>query len=904
MRITQNILINNFLRNLNSISARIERTQQQLATGVKYSRPSHGPIEVSQVVGFQSAIARIGQYVKNVDDGVSQVGYIDTIMQAVIADIGRARDLSLDGANDNLNQADRRAIGQEINLILESTLSNANSQFRDRYTFAGWQTRTVPFEAVLNARTGCIEDIIYHGDRGRIDRLVGEGDQLAVNVSGKHLFLEQTYTLKGRILPSDVPLGFEGTLTLNEVDFLISPEQTLTDIALMLNAASGETQVFASISDSRLVLESAAAVSEFTISDNRSGRLLENLGLRLMGAFNTGMYAPTLPIVDSTPAIFVGAGPVANLTYDETNNCLNIFLGADANDGVSKSANIFITPGTYASVADLITELQTQIDAAFGANRIKVSDAGGGVLQIETVATGDEIDPGDLVIGGPVKGYDDTASDSADLNLVAVVGNAPPTPAGIAGTDGNDKIIIDLGPTTSKNGLDVPPQTIDLRASMITTVDDLLDEIKYQIFQNDTLRGAVEVSLVDGRVHFETTNKGQDVSASDFVISEGATGTLTALGISDVPLPARHVGAPIIFPFIVVPGFNDTIIIDVGPSVSLDGTDPDPVIVTVPPGIYNNINQIANALNAAIQSTPALNGAVQVSIQVPNRLVLSSVNTGSGVHGEDLRIGGPLTATLGWTPGYATHGGGTEDGGGIELEPNNIFNTLITLRDDCTGTVGPYSELLTAMDENGEMLGLLEGDIVTVEYDAGVFTFRILAKDTFEDLVENIQEIMGTRAKVRLTGDGRVEIENLETHQLADLRISAESATGEARTVFNAVFSELASSIPGLTKVVTRIMTDPTRYLRLGDEDIVLIDHDQENLLRYEAIVGARANRLGTILNLFAAEDLNVKELKNATEAANYAEVLTTLSQQELILQSSLAVGARVLPPSLLDFLV
>jgi flagellin-like hook-associated protein FlgL len=163
---------------------------------------------------------------------------------------------------------------------------------------------------------------------------------------------------------------------------------------------------------------------------------------------------------------------------------------------------------------------------------------------------------------------------------------------------------------------------------------------------------------------------------------------------------------------------------------------------------------------------------------------------------------------------------------------------------------------------------------------------------------------MGTRAKVRLTGDGRVEIENLETHQLADLRISAESATGEARTVFNAVFSELASSIPGLTKVVTRIMTDPTRYLRLGDEDIVLIDHDQENLLRYEAIVGARANRLGTILNLFAAEDLNVKELKNATEAANYAEVLTTLSQQELILQSSLAVGARVLPPSLLDFLV
>ncbi|HDS30936.1 MAG TPA: flagellar hook-associated protein 3, partial [Firmicutes bacterium] len=469
MRITHNIMIANFLRNLNAISNRLEVSQKQLATGLKYNKPSDGPIEVGQGIGFQSTIARFNQYMKNVDDGTSQVSYIDTIVQSVIDDLGRSRDLALDAANDNMNLADRRTIAQEINQIIRSTLSNANTKFRDRYSFAGWNTLTMPFEAIYNPRTGFVEDVIYYGNRGKIDRLVGDADQLTINVSGKSLFLEQTYTRIGRVLPGRVPLGFDGTIRVNGVSFRITPDMTLQSIALKIDSMNKQTHVFAYVDQGRLILESATALSEFTITDDQNGKLLENLGLFVSGAFNVGISPPTLPIVDSTPAIFTGAGPVANLTYDETNNTMNIFLGADANYGISKAANIFITPGTYASVDDLIVELQKQIDAAFGSNRLIVSDAGGGVLQIETVATGDEVDAGDLVIGGPFNGLPDTASDSADLNLIAVVGNAPATFAGTAGTDGNDKIIIDLGPSASKSGLDVPPQTIDLRAGMITT---------------------------------------------------------------------------------------------------------------------------------------------------------------------------------------------------------------------------------------------------------------------------------------------------------------------------------------------------------------------------------------------------------------------------------------------------
>ena len=907
MRITHNILISNFLRNLNAISNRIERSQQQLATGVKFSHPSDGPVEVAQIIGFNSSISKIAQFLKNVDDGSSQVGSIDTTLQGVINDIGRAQDLSLDGANDNLNQADRNTIAQEIGLIIDSTLSNANSRFRDRYMFAGWRTREVPFEGLYNERTKLLEDVLYKGNRGRIGRLVGDADNVQVNINGKDLYMEYTYTQVGDALPTDIPLGFSGILTINGVDIEIEPEFNLVDIQRLLENNAHRTHVFASIENSRLVLESAYAVRGFSLTDNKNNRLIEDLGLDIRGAMNLSSAPPSFAIVDSTPAIFTGAGPVANLTYDNSNNVLNIFLGADANNGVSLAQNIVITPGSYATVGDLINEIQARIDAAFGENKIMVSDAGGGVLRLETVATGDEIDAGDLVIGGPHDGINDTASDQDDLNLIGVAGNAPPTPAQVDGTDGNDKIIIDLGPTASKNGLDALPQVVDLRAGMIGSLDDLLDEIKYQIFQNDVLRGAVNVEYYEGRLKFETVKTGDGVLASDFVITEGATGTMAALNLTNISFPAYYDGVPLGFPLAVIPGFNDTITIDLGPSATYDGTNPAPVTLNVPTGIYNNIGQIFAMLNDWITSDPVLDPALQLSIAGPpgsEYLHIETKLSGGDIRDTDFAITGPFAGTIGWNVANVVPGSGPVDGRGVEIQPSNIFNTLIQMRKDLFGVVGDDTKLIDAINNDRVLLGINEGDTITVTYDAGTFSFKLLDNDTFESFARTLEEIFNGRAKIRLTTDGRIEIENLETFQIQNVTITAVSPAGEDRDKFNEIMGEIPTTVAGLSKAVTGALYDSQRYLRLGEEDLVLIDGDTENFLKHESIIGARANRLTTITNLFTAQDLNVKELKTTIEAQNYPEVITALSQQELVLQSALGVGAKVLTPSLLEFLL
>ena len=69
------------------------------------------------------------------------------------------------------------------------------------------------------------------------------------------------------------------------------------------------------------------------------------------------------------------------------------------------------------------------------------------------------------------------------------------------------------------------------------------------------------------------------------------------------------------------------------------------------------------------------------------------------------------------------------------------------------------------------------------------------------------------------------------------------------------------------------------------------------------AQVGARTNRLETQQSRLKDLELNVEDLLSKTEDADMAKAMVDFSMQQSIYQSALQSGARVLQPSLLDFL-
>lgn len=84
----------------------------------------------------------------------------------------------------------------------------------------------------------------------------------------------------------------------------------------------------------------------------------------------------------------------------------------------------------------------------------------------------------------------------------------------------------------------------------------------------------------------------------------------------------------------------------------------------------------------------------------------------------------------------------------------------------------------------------------------------------------------------------------------------------------------------------------------IGDFDKLI-----DNVLSERAVVGAKVNRLESSIARSEAYEEDLTALASKLEDADYAMASIGLSTQQTIYQASLAVGAKIIQPSLIDFL-
>jgi flagellar hook-associated protein 3 FlgL len=89
----------------------------------------------------------------------------------------------------------------------------------------------------------------------------------------------------------------------------------------------------------------------------------------------------------------------------------------------------------------------------------------------------------------------------------------------------------------------------------------------------------------------------------------------------------------------------------------------------------------------------------------------------------------------------------------------------------------------------------------------------------------------------------------------------------------------------------------------IGGRDLGLIQSALDNILRYNAEVGARVNRMETVKSRLTTDQVSMKDILAKTENVDLSETVMHLKMLEYVHQSALASGARILKPSLIDFL-
>jgi flagellar hook-associated protein 3 FlgL len=81
------------------------------------------------------------------------------------------------------------------------------------------------------------------------------------------------------------------------------------------------------------------------------------------------------------------------------------------------------------------------------------------------------------------------------------------------------------------------------------------------------------------------------------------------------------------------------------------------------------------------------------------------------------------------------------------------------------------------------------------------------------------------------------------------------------------------------------------------------IDLAIENVLKYRTELGARANRLDMVKSRIIQDRTNMEDILSKNEDVDMADAITRLRMLELVHRSALGVTARVIQPTLLDFL-
>lgn len=89
----------------------------------------------------------------------------------------------------------------------------------------------------------------------------------------------------------------------------------------------------------------------------------------------------------------------------------------------------------------------------------------------------------------------------------------------------------------------------------------------------------------------------------------------------------------------------------------------------------------------------------------------------------------------------------------------------------------------------------------------------------------------------------------------------------------------------------------------VGSRAIGGVDLAIENVLKYRTELGARANRLDMVKARIIQDTTNMEDILSKNEDVDLAEAITNLRMLELVHRSALGVTARVIQPTLLDFL-
>lgn len=290
MRITNQMVNNNLLKNINRHQVDMDEVQNQISTGQKIRRPSDDPGLATNQIAFRSRLYELNQYQKNMDDSKSRLDMIDGNLDRVTDILQRLRELTVQAANGTY-QGDKGfeldvAIGKEVDELLKGLVEIANGRdATGQPLFGGHIIERLPFEAIGVSNKGLkgievhdkIASVTYKGDIGEQLREIERGEYLQVSIPGNRVFWGTNMNITSSVDSSNFRSESNQKFKIDGAEIHVAAGDSIDDVIDKINNAGIEVRASKLGSDN--ISLSTTQPHQIWLEDVEGGNVLKDIGL-------------------------------------------------------------------------------------------------------------------------------------------------------------------------------------------------------------------------------------------------------------------------------------------------------------------------------------------------------------------------------------------------------------------------------------------------------------------------------------------------------------------------------------------------------------------------------------------------------------------------------------------------
>jgi flagellar hook-associated protein 3 FlgL len=194
MRVTQNMVSANLLKNISNSYQQLSTTQQQLSSGKKISKPSDDPVIATQGIAYRTDVSQVDQYTRNIDTANQWADSSDSAMSEANSVLQSIRELTVQASSDTETSDDRKSIKANLDQLTQQLSTIANTQVAGKYIFNGTNTATKPTTVNTDGTVSVANPNATSGDpANKVIVEVNQGINLQVNVDPANVFTQKLF---------------------------------------------------------------------------------------------------------------------------------------------------------------------------------------------------------------------------------------------------------------------------------------------------------------------------------------------------------------------------------------------------------------------------------------------------------------------------------------------------------------------------------------------------------------------------------------------------------------------------------------------------------------------------------------------------------------------------------------